>query len=176
MKMGIFYGSSTGNTETAAEMIKAEMEELVSSLRDVREASPEELAEFDLLFLGVSTWNIGDMQDDWDSFLPQLEGIDLTGKRVAMFAQGDAEGYPYNFLDAMGELWEALELLGAELVGTWPTEGYEFDESRAMYDENHFLGLGLDEDNQSDLTEERIHNWLLKVMQELGFGIESSSE
>jgi flavodoxin I len=37
-----------------------------------------------------------------------------------------------------------------------------------MYDENHFVGLGLDEDNEPELTDQRIHAWLLKVMQDIG--------
>ena len=129
MNIGIFYGSSTGNTEMAANLIKSEMGEFVLAMRDVRQASPEELAEYDVLFLGVSTWNIGEMQDDWADFLPQLEAVDLTGKKVAIFAQGDAQGYPYNFLDAMGELWGVVQKRGAELIGVWPTEGYVFKES-----------------------------------------------
>ena len=176
MKMGIFYGSSTGNTELAAELIKKEMGEFIEFIQDISQSEPAELAQFDVLFLGVSTWNIGDMQDDWAEFLPRLEELDLTGKKVALFAQGDAQGYPYNFLDAMGELWHACQARGAELVGVWPTEGYEFDESQAMYDENHFVGLGLDEDNESDLTEDRIHRWLLQVVQELGFQVEAGAE
>jgi flavodoxin I len=172
MKMGIFYGSTTGNTEMAAQKIKEEMGELIpDDVHDVRKSTSEELAEYDFLFLGVSTWNIGDMQDDWADFLPKLDEVDLTGKKVALFAMGDATGYPYNFLDAMGELWQKVKSRGAELVGTWPTAGYKFDESLGLFDEENFLGLGLDEDNESDLTEERIRNWLLKVLQELGFEI-----
>jgi flavodoxin I len=171
MNIGIFYGSSTGNTEMAANLIKTEMGEFVGAVRDVRHASPEELAEFDVLLLGVSTWNIGEMQDDWADFLPQLEAVDLTGKKVAMFAQGDAQGYPYNFLDAMGELWGVVQKRGAELIGVWPTEGYFFKESTGLFDENHFLGLGLDEDNEPEMTEERIHAWLMQVVTELGFNV-----
>lgn len=177
MKMGIFYGSSTGNTEMAAQKIKEEMGEFIpDEIVDVSNASPEQLLEFDVLFLGVSTWNIGDMQDDWADFLTQLESIDLAGKKVALFAMGDASGYPYNFLDAMGELWEFVKERGASLVGTWPSEGYEFDESRAMFDENNFVGLGLDEDNEPDLTDDRIHDWLIQVMQELGFNVGAAAE
>ncbi len=171
MNIGIFYGSSTGNTEMAANLIKTEMGDFVSAVRDVRHASPEELAEYDVLFLGVSTWNIGEMQDDWADFLPQLEAVDLTGKKVALFAQGDAQGYPYNFLDALGELWGVVKNRGAELIGVWPTEGYEFKESQGLFDESHFLGLGLDEDNEPELTEERVHAWLMQVVAELGFDV-----
>ncbi|HCK42369.1 MAG TPA: flavodoxin FldA, partial [Planctomycetaceae bacterium] len=74
MNMGIFYGSSTGNTEMAAEKIKEQMGEFVpNEIVDVSNATPEQLLEYDLLFLGVSTWNIGDMQDDWADFLRRLE-------------------------------------------------------------------------------------------------------
>ena len=167
--MAIFYGSSTGNTQLAAEKIKEQMGDWVSLVEDVASAEPATLERFDMLFFGVSTWNIGEMQDDWDDFIPKMEGLDLTGKKIAFFAMGDAAGYPYNFLDAMGELWETVQKLGSpELVGVWPTESYEFEESRAMYDENHFLGLALDDDNEADLTDERIKTWLLKVMQEIG--------
>ncbi|MEM8680917.1 MAG: flavodoxin [Planctomycetota bacterium] len=169
MSIGLFYGSSTGNTELAAEKIKDELGEFVSHMADVARSEPKELESYDLLLLGVSTWNIGEMQDDWNDFIPKMEGLDLSGKKIAFFAMGDAMGYPHNFLDAMGELWEEVQKLGEpKLIGTWPTEGYEFDESRAMFDENNFIGLGLDEDNESDLTDERIKAWLIKVMQESG--------
>ncbi len=163
--IAIFYGSSTGNTEMAAEKIKEELGDFVSHIADVSKCEPEEMNQYDILLLGVSTWNIGEMQDDWDAFIPRMEGLDLAGKKIGFFAMGDAGGYPYNFLDAMGQLWEVVKGLGSpELVGVWPTEGYEFDESQAMYDDDHFLGLGLDEENQSDLHDERIHAWLMKVM------------
>ena len=169
MSMAIFYGSSTGNTQLAAEKIQEQMGEFVSLCQDVAKADPKEMENYDLLFLGVSTWNIGEMQDDWAEFIPKMEGLDLSGKKVAFFAMGDAVGYPHNFLDAMGQLWRVVQKLGSpELIGIWPTEGYEFKESEALYDDEHFVGLGLDEDNESDLTDDRIHQWLLKVMQDAG--------
>lgn len=171
MKMGIFYGSSTGNTQMAAEKIKEQMGEFIEHIADVAKSEPEELAQYDVLFLGVSTWNIGEMQDDWAEFLPKLDQVDLTGKKVAMFAMGDCVGYSYNFLDALGELWEKVKSRGATLIGVWPTEGYKFDDSAGKFDDTHFLGLGLDEDNESDLTDERIQMWLVQVVQELGFDV-----
>ena len=123
--IAIFYGSSTGNTEMAAEKIKEELGDFVQHMADVSKCEPAELGEYDILLLGVSTWNIGEMQDDWDAFIPRMEGLDLSGKKVGFFAMGDAGGYPYNFLDAMGQLWDVVKGLGSpELVGVWPTEGY----------------------------------------------------
>ncbi len=47
---------------------------------------------------------------------------------------------------------------GGKLIGRWPTEGYEFDNSLAL-DGDEFLGLGLDNDNEEELTEERLIIW-----------------
>jgi len=170
ISMGIFFGSSTGNTEMAAEKIKEQLGQFVSECVDVSKLeSAEAIANHDLILFGVSTWNIGEMQDDWADFIPKMDGLDLTGKKVCFFAMGDSIGYPYNFLDAMGELWGVVQKLGTpKLIGVWPTEDYEFDESQAMFDENHFIGLGLDEDNDPEKTDDRIRSWLIKVMQDAG--------
>ncbi len=169
LSMAIFYGSTTGNTEGAANRMKELLGDCISQVHDVYKAKPEDVMKYDILLFGVSTWNVGEMQADWDDFLPKLEGLDLTGKKVAFFGMGDAVGYPDNYLDAMGELWETIQKLGSpELIGVWPIEGYEFDESRGLFDDNHFIGLGLDDDNQWEMTEDRIQQWLAQVVQEAG--------
>lgn len=168
LSMAIFYGSSTGNTQNAAEKIHEQMGEWIQHVADVAKSEPADMLPYDLLFLGVSTWNIGEMQDDWSIFIPKMKGLDLKGKKVAFFCLGDAAGYPHNFLDAMGELWGVVKGLGAELVGVWPTAEYKFEESTAKFDDNHFLGLGLDEESESDLHDDRIQRWLVKVMTDVG--------
>ena len=71
-------------------------------------------------------------------------------------------------LDAFGLLWEEIQQLGSpELIGIWSTEGYTFDESIGMYDKDHFLGLGLDEDNEEELHDERVKGWTQQVRKEL---------
>ena len=175
--IGIFYGSTTGATQHAATIIRNLLGPLVTQCENVHKANPEDLQNHDLLLLGISTWTIGDMQDDWCDFLPQSEHLDLTATTVALFGLGDAYGYPYTFLDAMGKLWESIQHLGSpKLVGIWPTEGYEFDESMAIHDNDHFIGLGLDYDNQPELTDERIANWITKVRLETGLTESSACE
>jgi flavodoxin long chain len=115
--IAIFYGSSTGNTQEAAEKIQQELGDFVHHVADVVDSEPSDLESYDILLLGVSTWNIGEMQEDWDSFIPNMSGLDLSGKKIAFFAMGDQAGYPDNFLDAMGQLWKAVKELGnPELV------------------------------------------------------------
>ena len=166
--IALFYGSTTGNTEAAAEAIRDEFGELVTHVENIDDTKPEDFLEYDVLVFGISTWNIGELQSDWEYFLPKMEGLDLTGKKIALFGLGDAFGYSENFLDALGLLWDEVKKCGdPQLIGVWPTEGYTFDESVGKYDDDNFLGLGLDEDNEPDLHDERIKAWVGKVKSEL---------
>ena len=82
---------------------------------------------------------------------------------------GDSAVYSLNFLDALGLLWNEIKHLGSpKLIGIWPVEGYEYDESLGKYDDDHFLGLGLDEENQMELHDERIEAWVDQIKGELG--------
>ncbi len=64
----------------------------------------------------------------------------------------------------MGILEEKISELGGETVGYWSTDGYEFTDSKAVRD-GKFVGLALDEDNQSQLTNERIKAWVSQLKQ-----------
>ena len=61
-----------------------------------------------------------------------LTGLDLKGKKVAIFGLGDQGGYGDNFCDAMDELKTCFANQGAEIVGAWPTEGYDHMESKSV--------------------------------------------
>ncbi|MCG7586580.1 flavodoxin, partial [Photobacterium sp. OFAV2-7] len=115
--------------------------------------------DYDLLILGTPTANYGEMQPDWDCFVPELEDADLSGKKIALFGLGDQVDYPDSFQDAMGDLADLIVEAGGELIGQWPTDGYEFNDSRAVKDDK-FVGLALDEDRQPELTDDRIATWL----------------
>jgi flavodoxin long chain len=169
LKIGVFYGSDTGNNQEAAEKIVKELAGQSEPAIDVADADPHELEKYDLLFMGVPTCSVGEMQVDMENFVVQLDHVDLAGKTVALFGLGDAVNYSDNFLDGMGELWTRLKQAGAMFVGQWPHEGYEFIESLAVSPDNQdwFVGLGLDEDNEPELTDERIHSWVRQVMQEV---------
>ncbi|PID93268.1 MAG: flavodoxin [Bacteroidetes bacterium] len=158
-KVGIFYGSTTGNTQGVAEQIQAIFGEDNADIMEVSGAKSADLEGYENLILGCSTWGIGDMQDDFDDFLPELQGANLEGKKVALFGCGDQESYADSFVDAMGEIYATVKDKGCQLVGSVPTEGYEYDESRAVVDGN-FVGLPIDEDNQSDLSSSRINQWV----------------
>ncbi len=155
---GIFYGSSMGNTEAAAQLIKNEFQE-GAEIINVATATTSDFERFDTLILGTSTWGVGDLQDDWEEKITELEKADLHGKTIAFFGLGDQQMYSDSYVDAMGLLWGAIKESGAQFVGLWPTEGYDFTHSRAVVNET-FIGLALDEDNQGDLTSTRIIQWV----------------
>lgn len=168
-KIGLFYGTQTGYTQTAAEMIQKEFGgESVVDVYDVSKVEPSDFEQYDKIIIGCPTWNIGQLQDDWDSFYEnELNNIDFSGKKVAYFGEGDGNGYADSFQDAMGTLEEKISELGGETVGYWSTDGYHFSESKAVRN-GKFVGLALDEDNQSELTAERIEAWVSQLKQEFG--------
>lgn len=167
-KVGIFFGSDTGNTEKVAQHIQKLLGEDKADLFDIAKTTKEEIQNFDFLFFGIPTWYYGESQCDWDDFFPNLEQVDFTGKTVAIFGCGDQEDYAEYFCDAMGTLRDIIEPKGVKIVGHWSTEGYHFESSKSLVDDNHFVGLAIDEDRQAELTEQRINQWVEQVKQEMG--------
>ncbi|NMF86288.1 flavodoxin FldA [Nodosilinea sp. P-1105] len=166
--IGLFYGSTTGKTADAAERIQAALGgDSVVDLFDIADKEVTDLAEYDCLIIGCPTWNIGDVQDDWDALIDDLDQVDFTGKTVAYFGTGDQIGYADNFQDAMGILEEKITSLGGKTVGHWSAEGYEHSESQALRD-GKFCGLALDEDNEPDKTDERIKTWCGQIKAAMG--------
>lgn len=170
-KIGVYFGSSTGCTERIAYLIKAEIEATGAAVADVQVISIANLKSFpsfDYLIFGASTWNIGELQDDWAVTLPAFSGEGLKGKKVALFGCGDQFGYSNSFIDAVGIIGERVTQLGGETVG-WvaPDASYQFEFSRANF-EGVLMGLPIDEDNQSALTPQRVVNWVHWVLEEFG--------
>ncbi|WP_370978156.1 flavodoxin [Agaribacterium sp. ZY112] len=167
-KIGVFFGSSTGNTRKIAKFIKRAFDdELMAKPLNVNRVSVEEFASYQYLILGTPTLGSGELPglssdcetESWEEFLGKIEDLDFTGKTVALFGLGDQVGYPDEFVDAMMEIYDFVEERGANIVGAWPTDGYEFEHSESVLDDK-FVGLALDQDNQSALTEERLAAWL----------------
>ena len=152
-KIGLFYGTQTSNTQTVAELIQKEFGgDVVVTIQDISRTETTDFDEYQNIIIGCPTWNVGELQSDWESFYDdQLDSIDFSGKKVAYFGEGDQIGYPDTFQDAMGMLEEKISELGGETVGYCSTEGYDFSDSKALRDDK-FVGLALDEDNQSELT------------------------
>ena len=59
-----------------------------------------------------------------------FEGLDLSGKPVAVFGLGDSVGYGEFFCDAMEEIYSTFKAAGANMVGHWPADGYDHEGSK----------------------------------------------
>ena len=177
-KIAIAYGSTTGTTEEAAELLLQELAggedplDATVDLLEVPDLDWSALEGYGVWILGVPTWNIGQLQFDWEDRLEEmlefLGDRDLSEVRVALYGCGDARGYPDTYQDALGLVWEHLAPRGATLIGLWPREGYDFVASKGLDPGGeHFLGLALDPDNEADLTEERVRRWAAQLKAEL---------
>lgn len=174
--IGIFFGTTSGNTRKIAKLIhKRYGDEVMDKPVNINKVSSDEFTAYDFLLLGTPTMGEGQLpglsadcdEESWEEALGRLDGVDLTGKTVAIFGLGDQETYPMEFVDGIMDLYEFVTTRGAKVVGRWPTEGYEFEMSRAE-EEGEFLGLALDQDNQSNLTETRLDQWLKLIAPDFG--------
>lgn len=167
-KIGIFYGSTEGNTERIVNMIQEEFGgEDVVALHNVNSASADDISEYENIIYACPTWEIGELQEDWDVFIDEIEEVDYSGKKVAYLGLGDADGYPDTYQDALGIIHERIADSGATFVGAWPTDDYDFEESKGIVDDK-FLGLAIDEDNEADKTEDRVKTWVSQLKGEFG--------
>jgi len=162
-QIGIFFGSTEGHTEKVVnQLLTALGGESAVALHNVNSASAEDMQEYPNLILACPTWEIGQLQEDWDSFIDELDNVDFAGKKVTFVGCGDADGYPDTFQDALGIIHERIKDKGASFVGAWPTDGYNFEASKGVVN-GKFLGLAIDEDNQKDLTASRIEKWVSQL-------------
>lgn len=164
-KIGVFYGSTSGNSEVAAQEIQKEFGADLASVIDVSDAKASDIEQYTNIIFGCSTQGIGDLEYDFEDFMSELEAANLQGKKVALFGLGDQASYPDSFVDSIGLIYEALKDKGCEIVGKTSTDGYDYDESRGEVD-GQFMGLALDEENQGDLTHGRIKSWVAKLRSE----------
>lgn len=169
MKIGLFYAPKGGNVNKVTDLIYKKLGPEKVDVFCITDVDVEKFLEYDHLILGNSTlgrhtWN-SPQQDKWALLAPKLQKLDLSGKKVAIFGLGDHITYPWHFVDAIGDLADTIDQCGATLVGKVKPEGYKFRDSRAFHN-GHFFGLPLDEDYESDKTDERLDKWLKQLEKE----------
>ncbi|CAL4322000.1 flavodoxin FldA [Buchnera aphidicola] len=158
-EIGIFFGSDTGNTELVAKLIFNHFGKEKAKLFDIANSEKKEMESFKTLILGIPTWFYGEMQSDWDDFLPILKTINFEKKTIALFGCGDQEDYAEYFCDAMRVVYDIVNNNKGKIIGKWPTKNYSFESSKALLNKEYFLGLTIDEDRQPNLTKKRVLTW-----------------
>ncbi len=170
-QVGVFFGTDTGNTRKVAKMIQKKFDSGVVEIFNVtKESAVEEfLNNYTNIIFGMPTLGDGELENSVRDFLEALESqsADLSGKTIALYGLGDQEGYGHEFLDGMAVVHEKFGAMGATLIGRWPSDGYDFSGSKAL-DGDEFICLGIDNDNQADMTADRVSQWLEQISGDLG--------
>lgn len=157
-KTGIFYGSTTGTTESVARLIAEKLGVFPENVHDVSKLDAALAESYEALILGTSTWGDGELQDDWYDGIKVLKNANLSGKIIALFGCGDSESYSDTFCDGMGILFENLKDSGCTFVGAVSDSDYTYASSVAAAG-GKFVGLALDDVNESDRTDTRVSAW-----------------
>ncbi|MGL4534016.1 MAG: flavodoxin [Fusobacteriaceae bacterium] len=160
-KIGIFYGTTSGKTTAIVEEIEFNLKKIDFETFNV-ENGIENMSEFDNLILVTPTYQVGELQKDWENHKENLKKIDFTGKKVGLVGLGNQFAFGESYVDAIRVLYDIVKENGAEVVGFTDNSGYSYQETHAVID-GKFVGLALDEAHQDDLTPERIENWLIEI-------------
>ncbi|BFI91166.1 flavodoxin FldA [Enterobacterales bacterium endosymbiont of Anomoneura mori] len=161
-KIGIFFGSDTGNTKKIAKIIQKKIN-ISSKIYNISKSNKKNLENYNILIFGIPTWYYGEPQSDWFNFFPILKKINFKNKHVALFGCGDQEDYSEYFCDALKYIYDIIIPLGANIIGYWKNSGYIFKKSKSLLNDNNFIGLIIDEDRQPELTNYRIDKWLIEL-------------
>ena len=159
MRIKLIYGSDTGNTELVTEDLVKLLDNI--EVTTVADLTPEDW-EYDNFILGIPTWYDGELQSDWEEYFDEFKTIDFTGKKVAIFGLGDQLGYEEWFCDGIGILAKEILKNGGTVIGyTTKDKSYDFETTpKSIIKDDMFYGLCIDEDNQGELTQERLKNWV----------------
>jgi len=164
-KTAIFYSPVGGNVNSVANKLGALIGNDRVDIIPVKEAEKEDVIKYDQIILAGSTvgtdhWDNETVPDEWPEFFKKIEDISFKKKKVAIVGLGNSFIYPSHFADGMADLYERLKMLDAEIFGEVEPKGYDFTESESINEDGLFCGLPIDEDNEPELTTERLENWL----------------
>jgi len=164
MRIKLIYGSDTGNTELVTEDLVKLLDDI--EVTTVADLTPEDW-DHDKFILGIPTWYDGELQSDWEDYFEEFKTIDFKGKVIALLGLGDQIGYDEWFCDGIGILAEVIIKNGGQVIGfTEKDDSYEFEDSKALVDDDTLYGLAIDEDNQPELTQERLKKWVEQLKKE----------
>ncbi|BBA85347.1 flavodoxin [endosymbiont of Sipalinus gigas] len=168
-KIGIFFGTNTGNTEKISKIINNKIGEENSILFDISlKNSIDNISNFKYMLFGIPTWYYGELQYDWENIIDLIKSTDFNNKYIGLFGCGDQINYSDNFCDAIYLIYNILKKNNANIIGLWPNKFYFFKKTKSLDKKsNNFFGLTIDEDNQSEKTDERINIWLNIIKKDL---------
>jgi flavodoxin I len=141
MRILIVFGSLLGKTKRlsilAGHILKDNGHDVV--VKDVRSTTVQELNSYDLVIMGCSTWDDGQLQFDFRPFHSELLKNKFSGKNFAVFGVGSHKyPHPYYAADILEDAVKTIE--GKLLVDT--------------------IKLDMDHDDPEDKVDKDIFNWI----------------
>jgi len=163
-------GSVSKVTDKLGEMIGKDKVDILH----VREFKKGDLDKYEQLILlgstvGADHWSNEVPEYEWQAFFEELADLDLEDKKTAIVGLGNSVLYPEHFADGMAHLYKAIKEKNARVYGFVAAEGYTFTDSEALNDEGLFCGLPVDEDNEDELTTERLEKWIALLKKDFEF-------
>jgi flavodoxin I len=164
-KTALFYSPQGGSvnrvTNKLGEMIGTDKVEIIP----VKEVEKGDLYKYDKIILvgstvGADHWNNEIIVDEWTEFFTKIMEISFEKKKVAIVGLGNSVLYPSHFADGMAVLYEKITKQDAKILGFVDAKDYDFTDSDAVNDDGLFCGLAIDEDNEAELTTERLEKWI----------------
>ncbi len=160
-KIGIFYGTTSGITAGIVDEIEFYLRGEEYEVFDVANGI-DKMENLENLILVSPTYGVGELQKDWENVYDELKSLDFTNKIVGIVGVGNQFAFGESYAGAMRKLYDAVIAKGAKVVGFTSTEGYSYEETESVID-NEFVGLALDESNQDNETPDRIKAWIEEI-------------
>lgn len=157
-KTGIFYGSTNGDTESVANKIAIQLGIGKEDVHNVADTTPHAVQPYEVLLLGCSTWGVGECQDDWNEFPFQTQRYGSEKQNRRLVRMRKIRQFSSSFCDALGVIYHELQHTGCTFTGEVDPSEYRFDGSGGVID-GKFVGLPIDDNNESDRTDTRIKKW-----------------
>ena len=173
-KTALYYSPVGGNVNRVANMLGALIGNDKVDIIPVKEVEKGDLTKYEKVILlgstvGTDHWSNETIADEWPEFFTKIKEVSFEKKKIAIVGLGNSFLYPSHFVDGMAVLYERLTKQNAKVLGKVEKKGYDFTESEALDDDGFFCGLPIDEDNEEELTAERLENWIKLLKPDFGF-------
>jgi len=164
-KTAIFFSPEGGNVDSVANKLGELIGNDKVDIIPVKEAEKGDLHKYNQIILvgstvGTDHWNNEIIVDEWPEFFTKTEEISFENKKLALVGLGNSVLYPEHFADGMAILYERILQQNGEVLGFFDAKEYDYTDSESLNDEGLFCGLAIDEDNEPELTTERLEKWI----------------
>ena len=119
--------------------------------------------------VGADHWTNKMVKDEWQEFFLKRDELSFENKKVAIVGLGNSVLYPEHFADGMAHLYDKITERKGNVLGFVEAKNYDFTDSKAVNEDGFFCGLPIDEDNEEDLTTERLEKWISNLKPDFDF-------